>query len=62
MVIYGSELIMIYPHPANIDSHNHCVGGYIFILVFRFILQDGHVSLRLEFTQGKSSSFQAFWP
>ena len=47
-------------HPAKIESHRHCVNGYVMILVCHVNLQDHVVIWSCDFmgrsvTQGKSS-------
>ena len=42
-VIKGSGDFMegdfiVYPHPANFDSHRHCVNRYLIILICHMIL------------------------
>ena len=62
--LYGRKLLSVYSHPAKIDSHRHFVNGYVIILVCHISLQDCvtcHVTLEIEFTQGKSSSWHILW-
>ena len=57
MLTYGGKFLIECPHRAKIDSHKHCVNGYVIILVYQMILHDHVIKGSFDF-MGRSPSRQ----
>ena len=48
-------VVIVYLQPAKIDSHRHCVNGYVIISVRHVILQDHVIIWSCDFKGGSHS-------
>ena len=47
--LYERKPLLVYLHSAEIDSHRHCINGYIINLVCHVILQDHIIIWTFDF-------------